>query len=57
MATVEHAVPCVRPQVRVSRFTTPEFIRPEIRSQLAAVRFPSSVVTIWRLLAWLGVAP
>ena len=57
MATVEHAVPCARPQVHVSRLTTPELIRTDVREQINAARFPATAIALFRLIRWSEVAP
>jgi hypothetical protein len=46
-----------RPQVPTPKAFTPELIRADVREQTHFARLPYSVITVWRLVRWLEVAP
>ena len=57
MAVPSIAARPVRPQVRTPKASTPELIRADVREQSHFAPLPYSVITVWRLVRWLEVAP
>ena len=57
MAVPSIAARPVWPQVSTPKASTPELIRADVREQIRFARLPYSVITVWRLVRWLEVAP
>jgi hypothetical protein len=57
MAVPSIAARPARPQVLTPKASTPELIRADVREPIRFARLPYSVITVWRLVRWLEVAP
>ena len=57
MAVPSIAACPARPQVLTPKASKPELIRADVREQIRFAPLPHSVITVWRLVRWLEVAP
>jgi hypothetical protein len=57
MAVPSIAACPARPQVPIPKVSAPDLVRADVREQIRFARLPYSVITVWRLVRWLEVAP